>query len=385
MDIDDTVGSSLNASREKSAKLHPLAIVGISDHYTRVKETGLDSSNCAMGLLFGEENVNDDQLHISIIDSEEVEPIHNTTLEPEQSVRIRTKIELHQKVFPQHRVVGWYRVVDEQSADYQSDEDYALPSQEDLKTQSGWMKEFSSNPIFLLMNASNRKDRNAAFMLQSQGDDDQAKNAMARLDREEELPLSIYESITTENEGTVFLNLELEIETFEPERIAVERVLKSHKPDFQNINWQGKGMSTETGDMKESGESDVEMSTVEVEQTSDLCPSTAAEIYLRSAITSIDAMNTRTTILLDFLEKTHSKQIPINHDLLRQVNSLVKQMPFVMAYNTGNNSSNNDNIKGDDFDQNYDTLLVMSYLATITKTTNAVLQYSKKVGTLLKK
>jgi hypothetical protein len=338
-----------------------------------------------MGLLFGEENVNDDQLHISIIDSEEVEPIHNTTLESEQAIRIRTKIELHQKVFPQHRVVGWYRVVDEQSADYQSDEDYALPSQEDLKTQSGWMKEFNSNPIFLLMNASNRKDRNTESILQSQGDDDHAKNAMARLDREEELPLSIYESITTENEGTVFLNLELEIETFEPERIAVERVLKSHKPDFQYINRQGKGKSIETGDMKESGESDVEMSTVEVEQTSDHCPSTAAEIYLQSAITSIDAMNTRTTILLDFLEKTHSKQIPINHDLLRQVNSLVKQMPFVMAYNTDNNSSNNDNIKGDDFDQNYDTLLVMSYLATITKTTNAVLQYSKKVGTLLKK
>jgi hypothetical protein len=56
--------------------------------------------------------------------------------------------------------------------------------------------------------------------------------------------------------------------------------------------------------MKESGESDVEMSTVEVEQTSDHCPSTAAEIYLQSAITSIDAINTRTTILLDFLEKT---------------------------------------------------------------------------------
>jgi hypothetical protein len=335
-----------------------------------------------IGLLFGEEDSDDHQLNISIIDSEEVEPIHNTTLEPEQVNRIRTKIELHQKVFPQHHVVGWYKVVDERSADFESDKNYALPTKNDLITHSGWMRDFNENPIFLLMNASKRKDSDVESSLQSP--DDHAKNARTKLEREEELPLSVYESImNTDNGGTVFVNLEFEIETFDPERIAVERVLKSQKPDFQLTQRQGKVKSLDdTVEKKELlGESDIEMSTEEADAASDP-PSTAVEIHLRSVISSIDAMNTRATILLDFLEKTHSKQIPVNHELLRQVNSLVKQMPFIMAYSAAN-STNNNSVRRDVFDEDY--LLVMSYLATITKTTNSVLQYSKKVGTLLQK
>jgi hypothetical protein len=293
---------------------------------------------------------------------------------------------LHQKVFPHHRVIGWYRVVNEQNVNCPSDKDYVLPSEEDLKTHSGWMKEFNPNPIFLLMNASQRKDRDMKSVNQSQDGDDDAKNAMNRLEREEELPLSIYDSIITENGGLVFINLDFDVETFEPERIAVERVLRSQKTDLRYINRQGKEKPVEIGEKKESCESDIEMSTVDVEQTFD-CPPTATEAHLQSATASIDAMNTRITILLDFLEKTHSKQIPINHDLLRQVNSLVKQIPLVMAYKTAKYSdgSEDNNIGGGVFDKDSSALLAMSYLATITKTTNAVIQYSKKVATLLKK
>lgn len=294
---------------------------------------------------------------------------------------------MHQKVFPHHHVIGWYRVVNEQSANCPSDKDYVLPSEEDLKTHSGWMKEFNPNPIFLLMNASQRKDRDVKSVNQSQDGDDDAKIAINRLEREEELPLSIYDSIITENGGLVFINLDFDVETFEPERIAVEKVLQSQKPDLLYINRQGKEKSVEISEKKESGESDIEMSTVDAEEQTFDRPPTATESHLQSVTASIDAMNTRITILLDFLEKTHSKQIPINHDLLRQVNSLVKQIPFVMAYKTAKYSDDSDDndIGGGVFDKDSSTTLAMSYLASITKTTNAVIQYSKKVATLLKK
>lgn len=66
----------------------------MSDQYTRIRCGGsaLPADADVMGLLFGCDNV--------VYDSHE---IHQTT-------SIVPQVELHQAVFPQHHVLGWYRV-----------------------------------------------------------------------------------------------------------------------------------------------------------------------------------------------------------------------------------------------------------------------------------
>jgi hypothetical protein len=59
MDIDSTSsGGALHSQQQqqqRSIKIHPLAIIGISDHYTRIVSGGsaLSTSSPVVGLLFG--------------------------------------------------------------------------------------------------------------------------------------------------------------------------------------------------------------------------------------------------------------------------------------------------------------------------------------------
>ncbi len=58
MDIDSTSssgGNALHSQQQRTIKIHPLAIIGISDHYTRIVSGGsaLSTSSPVVGLLFG--------------------------------------------------------------------------------------------------------------------------------------------------------------------------------------------------------------------------------------------------------------------------------------------------------------------------------------------
>merc|ERR1712008_423183 len=103
---------------------------------------------------------------------------------------------------------------------------------------------------------------------------------------------------------------------------------------------------------------------------------------------SIEAMNARIAVLLEFPRKTQTGKLPPDHALLRQVGSLVRQLPFVLgrgdiaADTEGGSSSSSrkmrDGWRAEELEDGYEDMLVLSFLASVAKTTKAVLNYSDK-------
>jgi len=448
MEVDQSSSSSSSSpSPSKSIRLHPLTIIGISDHHTRISMGGseLPRTNPTIGLLFGHTSTStitstsnggngtaETVSVVHIIDAEEVETsLDPSTLTDSQLTHIRTKIELHQKVFPTHEVVGWYTARgndndghtnnDNSGSGSSEDDDGVLPTAQDLNIHCGWMKEFvtggggngdgdgdgdnSSDPLFVLMDTSEPSEENNSNHEDS--NKSEGEKAREKLDREQELPLSLYETTGTRTTGggAAFVNMDFTVETYEPERIAVEKVLIT-QPKYQAKNVIPSGSDTkpatkDDGDAKMSSNSP---SSSQSQSQSQHCQSqsqhahapTEAEVHLQSAISSIDGMNTRIAILLDFLNQTREGKIPPHHHLLRQVMSLIRQLPLVKggmdtsmgmginmsmdmgASSTSTSASASTTLKEKEFYNDYDDMLVMTYLATLAKTTSAVVGYADK-------
>lgn len=376
-------GAGGGSRQEKTLKVHPLAIIGISDHHTRVVTGGsaLPTAAPVMGLLFGYQ----DGLTVSIVDAEEMEysfseegksggGVFGGGTDDQQAQHkssIQTKIELHRKVFPLHEVIGWYRV---------SNDPDGSPTEEDLRMNNGKMREYNESPLFVLMNAGSQKTLSNEIN-SSSGKEGSSKGdeARERLERDEQLPLSVYETLVTvssnEDEAqprAVFVNLEFELETFEPERIAVEKVFKT-QPSMVAVAASSTAApktapsDTESGKSDSKGEKGDESVTA---RNATAIPPSGLDIHLQSIQSSIQAMNTRVAILIDFLKQTQGGEIPANHKLLRQVDSLVRQLPFVM-------SSRNSRLSRE-LDNEYDDMLMLSYLASVTKAAKTVQGYSDK-------
>ena len=454
------------SNNSTQVNIHPLAIIGISDHQTRITtgggktsplsspsistnassvthKTSQSNSIPIIGLLFGYKN----GVSITIVDAEEVEyPDDQSDDDDEKHQTIQTKIELHQKVFPMHQVVGWYRVDlsrhpalvgvgengGEEKDDSNDDDDMVLPSELDLIIHNGWMKKYNQSPLFVLMDGNERPknddhretDANIAIVPgTTQNESSHSKNdgsmdnekepkkkknnledAREKLDREEQLPIAIYESSSTIDGsnttaagvggGMVFLNLDFELETFEPERIAVEKVLqtqpKKNTTSSSIVNKNDESSSNaDTSNVK--NEKNNLTSNSSTTTTTAAAAVTQSEVQIHSLISSIEAMNTRIAVLLDFLQKTQSGEIPPNYVLLRQVQSLIHQLPLVMgnshlldrsATSQTISYTSEEKIPNEklfmEFENEYDDMLIVTFLATIAKTTKAVLGYSEK-------
>ncbi|EED94423.1 predicted protein, partial [Thalassiosira pseudonana CCMP1335] len=283
-------------------KIHPLAIIGISDHHTRVIMGGsaLPSTSPVMGLLFGYI----DGGVVSIVDAEDMEWPGSSV--GDHRAAISKKIELHRKVFPRHEVVGWYRVQKETDSMSNNNSNIALDDS------------FS----------------------------DVVPRASSDLLGDAQLPLTVYETLVTEGGGiasAVFVNVDFELETYEPERIAVEKVFK-------------------TAPGRRPSELDVQ---------------------LDSLRTSIGSMNARMGVLLEFLRKVEKGELPPDNTLLRSVDGLVQQLPLVMAaLEEGTNPYSADGGEGrkplSELENEYNDTMLLSYLAAVAKTAKTVHLYAKK-------
>lgn len=157
----------------------------MSDQYTRITTGGSPrpKTEPVVGLLFGLETEN----ALEIIDADEISTV--------QSEATRQQIALHQAVFPQHSVVGWYRVSTE-----------AEPNASDLSTTQMLELHFQS--------------RNFCFcfcQLEDGKEDASGRDSDC-------LPISLYQ---TSPEGVlVALEDNWRLETSESEKIAVETVLR---------------------------------------------------------------------------------------------------------------------------------------------------------------
>jgi len=141
---------------------------------------------------------------------------------------------------------------------------------------------------------------------------------------EDELPVTIYE---LQSSDSVLVALSLELGSTEPERIAIERVLSQKAPTDNEL-----------------------------------------DTSLKNLQDTLKALEERINILVDFLQRTHSGEIPLNRTLLQQVQELVQQLPILSA------KSNFD----EEFAKEQEDVVLMSYVATIAKTACAVKSYTEK-------
>ena len=246
-------------------------------------------------------------------------------------------------MFPNHDVVGWYKV----------SEGEVTPN--DLEIHHGWMKQFHKDPLFILMDTT---EPDAKPHSNEQGVS--GESAREKLDKEEELPLSVFES-----SGKAFIHLDFELESFGPERIAVEKVFNTRPTVVRSNESSG-------GDASMNTEEDIKQ-----DKKPAASQDTETMMHIQTLLTSVDAMNSRIAILLEYLRKCRDGEIPTDHVLLRQVKSLVKQLPLVMGRHPLYRQGTSD--LGQELEKQYEDVLVLSFLATLSKTTKAVIGYSEKV------
>jgi len=142
-----------------------------------------------------------------------------------------------------------------------------------------------------------------------------------------ELPITIYESelhVVNDQPTMLFAKTTYKIETMEAERISVDHVA--------HVTPGGGGAD-----------------------------GSRLITHLTSLHNAIKMLNLRIKIIQQFLKATQKNEIPKDHGLLRQVASLCNRLPAI----------NTENFK-EDFLNEYNDALLVTYLATITKGTSSI-------------
>ncbi|KAJ8620308.1 hypothetical protein MRB53_028837 [Persea americana] len=189
------MSSSSGSSSGLTFKLHPLVIVNISDHYTRVKSQSnaspapLTTNNsggpppprvfgCVIGIQRGRT--------VEIFNSFEL--LFDPTTDSLDRAFLLTKLELYKKVFPEFYILGWYST----GSDAQ---------ESDMQIHRALM-DINESPVYVLLNpAINHAQK--------------------------DLPVTIYESELHVIDGIpqlIFVRSNYTIETVEAERISVDHV-----------------------------------------------------------------------------------------------------------------------------------------------------------------
>jgi len=402
---------------EKVVKIHPLALIGISDHHTRVICCGsaLPPDAPVVGLLFGYREGSDDcdGSTVVIVDAEEMEyppngpPASKSMVEGETEGydhrgAILQKIELHRKVFPRHVVVGWYRVQPTPSSlsPAKAMDLDSTPTEDDLRLTQTEVKQYCSkeiqNPLFVLMNAGH----DSLSLDQKQTADE----------LDDQLPLSIYETLVAESpsgKSAYFVNVDFELETYEPERIAMEKVLDS-QPMVQRNASVGETASAKALKARESGGNEAassgagktslfrsgKKSKKEESGTSSSSSSTNtapkpmrgpsdAEVKLESLESSVRSMNARINALLQYLRKVESGKLPRDESLVRSVDGLLQQLPLVIgSLKEASAHYSSASVAGmrpvKELENEYNDTMLLSYLAAVAKTAKSLHLYSEK-------
>lgn len=354
---------------------------------------------------------------MSIVDAEEME--YPKTGNDSHRAAILKKIELHRKVFPQHEVVGWYRVQnhdDKNSMNLDGNDaaDASMPTEEDLRMNqtemarycggggeeggSGDDEDGAESPLFVLMNAHRADDSG------SDKKPSAANNASEEMEGDEELPLAVYETLDApENAaggGAVFVNVDFDLETYEPERIAVEKVFKT-RPSTAAApvaasadDAPALGAKDDGGNRKAGKKSKKDDSGASGKQKSSSGKPTYSrgptelDGQLDSLQSSVRAMNVRMNVLLEYLEKVKRGDVRADGPTLRSIDGLVQQLPLVLAaLEEGHASSSSLGGGGGrkplvELKHERDNTMLLTYLAAVAKTQESVYTLTNKYNAL---
>ena len=363
----------------------------MSDQYTRITSGGspLDKSSPVVGLLFGldEERYVASSTQSAQSSSTTTTATTTTVLQIKDADDIpveisdasKLQVELHTAVFPQHRVVGWYRVssssvggdnVDDNSDDEPTAQDlqitqqlkshYASSTDDDPNNNNNNNKSF----CFCLLNV--QKEQQKQKKKKNDGEDTKMKSSDEDDDEDgsitlnNELPINLFElkdivkSSGDSDTTAVLVNIpDWQLETSDAERIAVERVM-NEKPS----------------------------------EAEDGSPSHNPYIVqTKSLQLSLKSMKDRVKVIIECLEQMQDGAIPPDPSLLRQIQSLVSSLGPLSTladsrhvdgldsaaghYNDNNHNSNNAAAAADDVE-------FLSHLAVVAKTVSAVQSYTEK-------
>ncbi|XP_051203358.1 COP9 signalosome complex subunit 6 [Lolium perenne] len=264
--------AAATASSGLTFKLHPLVIVNVSDHYTRVKaqaafsaepaSAGKAQASCSadapssepavpprvFGCVIGVQRGRT----VEIFNSFElvIDPVTGTL----ERAFLEKKLELYKKVFPDFYVLGWYST----GSDVQDT---------DMLVHKALM-DINESPVYLLLNPA---------INHSQKD----------------LPVTIYESELHVIDGgpqLIFVRSNYTIETVEAERISVDHVAHLKPSDGSSA-------------------------------------ATQLAAHLTGIHSAIKMLNSRVRVIQQYLGSMQKGDIPLDNSLLRQVSSLVRRLP----------------------------------------------------------
>jgi len=365
----------------------------MSDQYTRIKCGGsaLPQSAPVVGLLFGCFLSDETTKHGSKNNSSKALSAAGTAAAATAAARIqivdaddiptdrsetaKIQVSLHHAVFPKHDVVGWYRVADSEE-----------PTLEDLHlTQELKSHHCTPGDEEEGVAATTNQDKPFFFSLlqvrnsDAMNDDAATKKKEEEEEEDEELPLTLYKLQGADN--AVLIGVEdWSLETSEAERIAVERVVREKPQQDLKAAWTAnkkKTTATSASSISSSGAAKVEdPASVIEEEPLELQPSPYAS-YMASVSQSLEAMDDRIQILIDFLERMNKGEIPPNFSLMRQIQGLILQLgPLQQQTARGGNSS------GSASQQSVADVELLAQLAAVAKTVQSVHSYTEKFRVL---
>ncbi|KAF7833859.1 COP9 signalosome complex subunit 6a [Senna tora] len=266
-------------------KLHPLVIVNISDHYTRVKSqmnppiaahhrsaTSPRVYGCVIGIQRGRT--------VEIFNSFEL--LYDPSTHSLDRSFLEKKQELYKKVFPHFYILGWYSTGND-------------AQESDMHIHKALM-DINESPVYVLLNPSINH-------------------------AQKDLPVSIYESELHVIDGIpqlIFVRSSYTIETVEAERISVDHVAHLKPSDGGSAATQCECFSVDS-----------------------------CHIYLAAHLTGIHSaikmLHSRIKVLHHYLLAMQKGDVPCDNSLLRQVSSLLRRLPaiesgkfqddFLMEYN----------------------------------------------------
>ncbi|KAF6145985.1 hypothetical protein GIB67_033344 [Kingdonia uniflora] len=272
---------SSSSSSGLTFKLHPLVIVNISDHYTRLKsqlhpahasnhndEPSSSSSSSSSPRVFGCVVGIQKGRTVEIFNSFEL--LFDSQTNTLDRSFIEKKQELYKKVFPDFYVLGWYSTGTD-------------AHQSDMQIHKALM-DINESPVYVLLNpAINHAQK--------------------------DLPLTIYETELHVIDGIpqlIFVRSSYTIETVEAERISVDHVAHLKPADGGSA-------------------------------------ATQLAAHLTGIHNAIKMLSSRIKVLHHYLLAMHRGDIPCENSLLRQVSSLLRRLPviesekfqddFLMEYN----------------------------------------------------
>jgi COP9 signalosome complex subunit 6 len=182
-------------------KLHPLVLINVSDHHTRVAaqlDPGESSVERVMGCLLGFQT---GTREVEICTSFEVATTRDAATDAPglDASYLSDQLARYKQVFPKFELVGWYAT----GAGVDTERDAPIHRS---------LAHLNENPVFLLFDP--RRETKASA---------ETTTTTTR----SSLPVTLYESCTGVNSGFVFRETAFVVETVEAERVSVDHVARA--------------------------------------------------------------------------------------------------------------------------------------------------------------